>query len=112
MLYFAESCTGIFNEVNSGKSQAVNVLEYIGEGDDACPALRGVKPVAFPRVRDDVRFPTVPNEDSVERVVQNWDVDESPLEEWHEGKGVQELDLSRVRVRSVRGVRVGDKMFD
>src|SRR5262249_5521764 len=112
MLYLAEACAGIFHQTNSGKPQAVDVLEHVGERNDSCPTLGRVKPVSFPRIRNDVRLASIPDKDSGERVIEDWEVNKSPFQERYEGKGIQKLDLGGIGVRPVCGVGVRDKMLN
>src|SRR5437763_645325 len=112
MLHFTESSAGILHQMNSCKSQAVNMLEYVSEGNDSGPSLRRIEPVSLPWISNHVRLAAVPNKDSIQCVVKDRNVDQSPLQEWHEGKGIQKLDLSRIGMRSICGISVRDKVLD
>ena len=111
-LHLGERRHRICRQMHTGKTQVVRVLNYVDEGDDAGPALRGIKPIPLPWIIADVRVAAPPDPDPVETVIENRNPDEANFKHEDERQAVQELDLRAVGVRAFEGLRVRDEVLE
>jgi hypothetical protein len=102
----------MLRQLDAGKALTPDMLDDVGEGDEAGDALGEVHPVAGPGVDVDVCAAAEGDEDAVEGVEGERDEDEGPLEDADEGEGVEELDLEAVGERAVDGFEVGEDVLD
>ena len=98
--------------MHTRKPQMLGVVEHVEESDGAGVALRGVEPVAGPRIFADVHIAAVPHIESVERVIENRQPDSKQFEANYEGKAGQQLYLLGVGGRPFGGKGVGDEVLD
>ena len=93
-------------------AHGVNVPADVDEGDQAGPTLRGVHPVAGPRILGDVAFAAEPDVEAVNGVIEERNIDADPLEHLGEGKSGEELDLFGIGMRAIGGEGIGNEMLD
>src|SRR5229473_2351657 len=75
-LHLRKCQVGMRRQMHTGEAQGISMLHDVDEGDNAGPALRGIKPVAGPGIIGDVGLALVPDEDSVKSVIEDWNPDE------------------------------------
>src|SRR5580700_2054305 len=99
-------------QMYAGEAQTKGVLHDVEESDDAGPALRGVEPVAGPRIFRDIGFAAIPDVDAVETVVENRDPDEEQLQQKNAGQAVEKFDLLSIGDGTFEGFGIRDEMLD
>src|ERR1700756_4916442 len=68
---------------------SVKMPGYVGEGDEAGVALRGVEPVPYPGIGGDVGLAAYPNIDAIAGVIEHGQEDEGPFDKGAEGDGLE-----------------------
>ena len=99
-------------QIDPAEALAVYVLRDVGEGDEACIALRDVHPIAGPGVVDDVGLAAEPDVDAVDAVIEDGQKDEDPFEYADEGQAVEELDLVAIGDGAFEGFEVGQDVLE
>src|ERR1019366_2223806 len=89
-----------------------DVVRDIDEGDNAGPALRGIKPIAGPGIVADIRIAFVPDVQAVDPVIQQRQEDEHPFQHVHEWQAGEELYLIVVGLNALGRFRVGNEVFN
>ena len=98
--------------MNAAEPQKPYMLNYVNERDNAGPALSRVHPVAGPGIIPNVRIATPPDIDSIQSVVQNWEIDSKCFQPDNEWKPGEKLYLLCEGMRTVSGSGVRNKMFE
>src|SRR5580704_218084 len=111
-LYLGESIHRVRGQVYTGEAQRICVLDHIDEGDNSRPALRGIKPVALPRVCAEVGVAAPPDVNAVQSVVEDRNPDEENLHRENEREAVQKRDLSAIGLGSVKGLEVRNEVLE
>jgi hypothetical protein len=108
----AKAAPGCSGQLYAGEALTPDVLDDVGEGDEAGDALGEIHPVAGPGV-DIYSCPAAEgDEDAVESVEGERDEDEGPLEHADEREGVEELYLQPIRKWPIDGFVVGEDVLD
>src|ERR1700679_3223066 len=107
-----EGGAGVLGERDAAEALTPDVLDDVGEGDDAGDALAEVHPVAGPGVDVDVGAAADGDEEAVDGVEGERDEDEGPFEDADERQGVEEEDLLGVGEGAVDDLEIGDDVFD
>ena len=102
----------MFGQADAGEALPPDVLDDVGEGDDAGDALGEVHPVRGPGIDVDVGAAAEGDEDAIAGMEGKGQEDEGPLEHADEREGVEELDLLGVGERAVEGFEVGEDVLD
>ena len=100
------------HQVHAAEAHVIEVVQDVEEGDHAGPALRGVQPVAGPGILADVRLAAIPDVEAVERVIEQGQEDEAPLQHANERQAGEELDLVVVGLRALGRLGVGDEVLE
>src|SRR5207302_5771925 len=111
-LHLTESGSGMSQQVDAAEAQMPGMPSHVEEGDGASPALRGVHPVAKPGVIPNIGIPAIPNVETVKGVIQNGQPDPKEFESYDKRESGKQLNLFGIRVRTLGGEGVGNKMFD
>src|SRR5260370_6789615 len=88
------------------------MLHDVDEGHDAGPALWGVEQGARPGIIGDVGLAMIPDENSVEAVIEDRNPNEKQLQQKNEGQAVQKRDLPAIGVGAFEGFGVRDEVFE
>ena len=99
-------------QVYAGEAQIISVLHHVDERDDAGPALRGIEPVAAPRISREVSLALIPDINAVEAVIENRNPDKEKLEQKNSGQAIQKLNLFSIGDRTFEGFRIRDEVFE
>ncbi len=111
-LHLRKCQVGMRRKMNAGEAQGVSMLHDVDECDDAGPALGSVEPVAGPGIVGDVGLALIPDEDAVERVVEDRNPNEKQFQQKNERQAVQKCDLPAVGVCAFEGFGVRDEVFE
>src|SRR5208282_781248 len=111
-LNLGERLHGVRRQVHAGEAQIISMLHHVDERDDASPALGAVKPIALPRIIDDVGVALIPDVDAVEAVVKDRNPDKEQLQKKNSGQAIEKLDLLAVSLNAFEGFGVRDEMFE
>src|SRR6187402_71929 len=103
---------GMLGQAHAGEPLEVQMLNDVGQRQDARHALGQIHPVARPRIDVHIGATLDGNVYAVERVEGEWDKDEGPLQHTHKRKAVQELYLLCIRQRAMHDLDVRDDVFD
>ena len=112
ILHFAERRSGMREQVHAVEAQVPRVPHDVQKRDGAGPALRGVHPVARPRILGHIALAARPDVETVERVVQNRQPDSEQLEPEDKWEAGEKRNLIGVRAGAFRGESVGNEMLD
>jgi hypothetical protein len=111
-LHLGKSQVGMRRQVHAGEAQGVSMLRDVDEGDDAGPTLRCIEPIAGPGIIGDVGLALIPDENTVEAVIENRNPDEEQFEQKNERQAVQKCDLPAIGLGAFEGFGVRDEMFE
>ena len=108
----AKAAPGCSGSETAGEALTPDVLDDVGEGDEAGDALGEVSPVAGPGIDVDGGAAAQGDPEAVEGVEGEGDEDEGPLEDANQREGVEQTDLMAVGERAVEGFDVGEDVLD
>src|SRR5438046_1930566 len=97
--------------MNPAEPQKPHMLYHVSEGYDPSPALRGVHPISMPGIIPEVRFTSPPDINSVERVIENRQIDAKDLQPDHERQSGKKFHLLSVGMGPVSGSSIRGKML-